>query len=918
MEHKKDRNTPIAMLADEHSSSTKALNTGKHQPHRSILDGMSEGFARLDSDFRIRDINVEAMRLDERVREDLIGLTHWEAYPGSEASELGKLYRRAMQERTPVALEHRYQWQEGHSAWLAMRAYPTDDGGLAIFFRDVTDRHEREERLSDSEARFRAAVEATNGVLWTNDAAGRMVGEQRGWSALTGQSQAEYEGYGWASAIHPDDAQPTIEAWNLAVAERRTFAFEHRLKRHDGLWRRHSIRAVPVLDERGEVREWVGVHTDITETEKAQTRLRQLAETIDQVFYVYELDESRISYVSPAFEKVWHQSSAELYADATAFRQRVHPDDMHQIEHALNLQRSGRDSAVRYRLLLEDGSLRHIHDRAYVTADPDNGAARVVGVAEDITEQVLSQALLRDGEERFQVFAQSMPIHVWSSNADGQLDWFNDQVYAYSGNETGSLDGSSWAGIVHPDDIQDAGEAWARAIETGERHEAQFRIRRADGVYRHFLVRADPVKGDDGVIRLWVGTNTDIEDEKAQAAELAHLNATLEDQVAARTRALTAAEGALRQSQKMEAMGQLTGGVAHDFNNLLTPIIGSLDMLMRRGVGNEQERRLIDGALQSADRAKTLVQRLLAFARRQPLQPVAVDLEPLITGMADLVTSTVGPKVDVRVELDSNLPPVKADPNQLEMAMLNLCVNARDAMPNGGKLKIGARLDSARDNRPPGLEPGHYVCLSVSDAGTGMDEDTLARAIEPFFSTKGVGKGTGLGLSMVHGLAAQLGGSLSIESEVGRGTKIDLWLPVSLERIERSDDRDLQIVTAKSRGRVMLVDDEFLIRMSTADMLADLGFDVIEAGTAEEALKWFAEGKPLDVIITDHLMPGMSGAELVTHVRAVKPDLPILIVSGYAELEGVAANIPRLTKPFRQSELEAKLREIISPPAHWP
>ena len=237
-------------------------------------------------------------------------------------------------------------------------------------------------------------------------------------------------------------------------------------------------------------------------------------------------------------------------------------------------------------------------------------------------------------------------------------------------------------------------------------------------------------------------------------------------------------------------------------------------------------------------------------------------------------------------------------------------------MPDGGKLIIGARLDTARDNRPTGLEPGRYVCLSVTDAGTGMDEDTLSRAIEPFFSTKGVGKGTGLGLSMVHGLAAQLGGNLSIESEVGRGTKIDLWLPVSLERIEGSDDSDLQIVTAKSRGRVMLVDDEFLIRMSTADMLADLGFDVVEAGTAEEALKQFAEGEPLDVIITDHLMPGMSGAELVARVRAVEPDLPILIVSGYAELEGVAANIPRLTKPFRQSELEAKLREIINSPTH--
>ncbi len=771
----------------------------------------------------------------------------------------------------------------------------------------IDQQRRNETALRASEARFRAAVEATNGVLWTNDAAGRMNGEQHGWGALTGQSQAEYQGYGWASAVHPDDAQPTIEAWNAAVSNRRQFLFEHRVKRRDGVWRRFAIRAAPVLDDAGQIREWVGIHTDITDANRAQTRFRQLAETIDDVFYVFEIEEGCMSYVSPAYETIWRQASDELHADPLAYMRRVHPDDRHRTDRALALQRAGKDSVVRYRLVFDDGQVRHIHDRAYVTADPDTGARRVVGIAEDVTEQMLAHELQREGEERFRVFAQFMPIHVWSSRPDGYLDWFNGQVYAYCGGELGTLDGARWTAAVHPEDLQVASKAWTEALATGKRYEAEFRVRRADGVYRHFLVRADPVTTADGRIKLWVGTNTDIEDQKLQTAALAHLNATLEDKVAERTRDLTATETALRQAQKMEAMGQLTGGVAHDFNNLLTPIIGSLDMLLRRGVGTDRERRLIDGALQSADRAKTLVQRLLAFARRQPLQPVAVDLTALMSGMADLVASTVGPNIHVRLDLADGLPPANADPNQLEMALLNLCVNARDAMPDGGTLTIGASRDSVRVADAAGLRLGHYVRLWVADTGTGMDAETLARAVEPFFSTKGVGKGTGLGLSMVHGLAAQLGGGLTVDSKVGRGTMIELWLPLSLGAPEVRNGVGSSPSTATSRGRVLLVDDEDLVRMSTSDMLTDMGFEVIEVSSAEQALT-LLDADGVDLVITDHLMPGMSGAELAREVRERSLDLPVLIVSGYAEIEGIAPHFPRLTKPFRQSELA----EIIS------
>jgi CheY-like chemotaxis protein/two-component sensor histidine kinase len=368
-------------------------------------------------------------------------------------------------------------------------------------------------------------------------------------------------------------------------------------------------------------------------------------------------------------------------------------------------------------------------------------------------------------------------------------------------------------------------------------------------------------------------------------------------------------EEALRQSQKMEAVGQLTGGVAHDFNNLLMPIIGGLDMLQRRGIGGERERRLIDGAMQSAERAKTLVQRLLAFARRQPLQAKAVDLAKLVRGMAGLLGSTMGPQIRLVVEIADDLPPASADPNQIEMALLNLGVNARDAMPEGGTLRITVNAEEIGLDHRAKVRPGRYVLLSVADTGTGMDEATLARAVEPFFSTKGVGKGTGLGLSMVHGLASQLGGALTIQSRSGIGTNVELWLPSSAEPADTTDETGDAALPCAA-GTALLVDDEDLVRMSTAEMLSELGYAVVEAVSAEEALRLLGGGLRPDLLVTDHLMPGMNGTDLARKVRTAHPDIKVLLVSGYAEAEGVAPDLPRLTKPFRNADLAACLAAL--------
>ncbi len=376
-------------------------------------------------------------------------------------------------------------------------------------------------------------------------------------------------------------------------------------------------------------------------------------------------------------------------------------------------------------------------------------------------------------------------------------------------------------------------------------------------------------------------------------------------------------EDALRQSQKLEAIGQLTGGVAHDFNNLLMPIIGGLDILQRRYAGkifDERAATLVDGAAQSAERARILVQRLLGFARRQALDTRAVNIANLLNGMRDLVRSSLGGAVQLTIGCEAGLPLAMVDPNQLELAILNLCVNARDAMPDGGEIVVGAD-DREVAGRPddPDLAPGHYVRLYVSDSGGGMDAETLARAIEPFFSTKPIGQGTGLGLSMVHGLVAQLGGAFTLVSAVGEGTTASLYLPIAagIARQPTTDEAAGGPVAERPLS-ILLVDDEDLVRSGTAEMLRDLGHTVTEAPGGLEALERIEDGLTFDLLVTDYKMPRMNGSELAKRIRSLRPGTSILLISGYTGVEDEAPEYMRLTKPFRQADLAHALIKIAA------
>jgi PAS domain S-box-containing protein len=532
----------------------------------------------------------------------------------------------------------------------------------------------------------------------------------------------------------------------------------------------------------------------------------------------------------------------------------------------------------------------------------------VVQIA-DVTLAARRESVLRQRQNaRYDAVVDSALDPILTFDATGEIQFANPAAEREFGYPRADLLRRRLGDFLESGPAWDA--AW-RALMSGAEVQwpVELTVRRRDGSASYVDASAGRWLSDSRPFVTAILRNVNA--RRRAEADLRALNETLEDRVRQRTVELERAHEQLRQSQKMEAIGQLTGGVAHDFNNLLTPILGGLDILQRRGMANPRDQRLVEGALQSAERAQTLVQRLLAFARRQPLKAVPIDLSGMVRDMADLFGGTIGPRIRVITDVPETLPRIVADANQLEMALLNLVVNARDAMPDGGTLTIGAC--AAVSEGTATLAPGDYVMLSVSDTGIGMSAETLSRAVEPFFSTKGVGKGTGLGLSMIHGLAAQLGGTLELSSTLGLGARVDMWLPVARgEGAVATAPTGSIPETAHGAGVALLVDDEDLIRDSTAQMLADLGYEVVEASSGKEALARLEDPR-LTLVITDHLMPGITGAELAREIQARAPGLRILIISGFSELDEIAPDLPRLTKPFRQSELAAALRSLADP-----
>jgi PAS domain S-box-containing protein len=605
---------------------------------------------------------------------------------------------RALQGET-FTVEASMRWYGGSPRRVEIRYIPhvEADGsvpGVHVLAIDVEERAEREAALAISNARFRTAMDAMHGVLWTNSADGRMVGEQPGWAALTGQSLDQYQDYGWADAVHPDDVAASVASWKQAVATKSMYIQEHRIRRHDGAWRQFSVRALPILGKDDEIVEWVGVHTDITHQRAAEEALRQQTEMLKR--------------------QVAHRQRAE--------------EQLKQLNETLE--------------------------------------ARVIS-------------------------------------------------------------------------------------EIGERRQA---------------------------------------------------------------------EAKLAQAQKMETVGKLTGGVAHDFNNLLQVVSGNLQLLSKDVAGNERAEAKIANAMAGVMRGSKLASQLLAFGRRQALEPKVVNISRFIQDMDGIIRRAIGEAIEVETVVGGGLWNTFIDPTQIENALLNLAINARDAMEGRGKLTIelsNAHLDDAYAGTHEEVTPGQYVMMAVSDTGCGMSADIIDKVFEPFFSTKAEGRGSGLGLSMVYGFVKQSGGHVKIYSEVGHGTTIKLYLPRALE----AEDVEVVVENGPVVGgteTVLVVEDDAEVRETVIALLADLGYRVLKAVDAASALTVIDSGIPIDLLFTDVVMPGtLKSPELARKAKERLPDIAVLFTSGYTENSIVHggrldAGVELLSKPYTREALARKFRHVLA------
>ena len=540
---------------------------------------------------------------------------------------------------------------------------------------------------------------------------------------------------------------------------------------------------------------------------------------------------------------------------------------------------------------------------AHVVIDPiRDSAGDLIGFAKitrDLTERRAAEQSLQHSQEELRLLVQSVVDYaIYMLDPTGHVASWNAGAQRIKGYWPEEIIGQHFSRFYTEED-RAAGEP-QRALATAEREgrfeKEGYRVRK-DGTRFWANVVIDPIRDPDGRLRGFAKITRDITERRDAQQKLEQ------------------AREALFQSQKMDAIGKLTGGVAHDFNNLLTAVLGSLELVQRRIGDDPRVAPLVANAMQAARRGATLTQRMLAFARRQDLKPETIDIPSLVAGMTDLLDRSLGSNITIMTRFPPTMRLVLADRNQLEMALLNLAVNARDAMPGGGSITIEAREQELLPSNALGLAGGPYAVLSIVDHGEGMDEETVQRAMEPFFTTKGVGKGTGLGLSMVHGLAEQSGGRLVLKSQPGEGTTASLWLPTTQGTAEAAAGPgpvDGPSAAAAKSLAILAVDDDALVLLNTAAMLDDQGHRVTTAYSGKEALNILRRGEKFDLLITDQGMPGMTGAELIEIVRAEQPDLPIVLATGYAELPpGVAADMPRISKPFLQNHLLQVVKEAV-------
>ncbi|WP_442679884.1 PAS domain S-box protein [Sphingomonas sp. ASY06-1R] len=830
---------------------------------------------------------------------------------------------------------------------ISYSAVPAGEGalpGILCIVYETTDRkqaidaanaeRERLAEMFEQAPSFMALVRVPGHIYeFANRAYQDLVGHR----AVMGQAMAsvlpEVVGQGFIAILdRVADTKQAYSGRSIAVTLRRTAGAEEQ--------RRVDVIFQPIVDPQGDVTGIFIEGSDVTGRVRAEEQLtlsentlRLATETAEIGTWDHDLLRGTLAWSDRT--KAMFGISPDVPCTMDDFYAGLHPDDRDATTAAFM---AALDPAVRatydveYRTIgKEDGVVRWVAAKGRGLFDEEGRCVRAIGTVLDISRRQAVQQELRESEARFRTLADSAPALIWMCDDNGSLIFANRWHEETFGLPVAELMDAGWQRILHPDDQSGFVDDFEQAFFCRAPFTRDVRVIDRHGVTRWLHSEARP-RQVDGQFVGYVGCDVDITEvhlasemlEKGIAErtkELAATNRQLSTQIEERERV----EATLRQMQRLEAIGQLTSGVAHDFNNLLTVILGNVDLVARAAAQadmDDKTRQRIGYMRTAAERGATLTSQLLAFSRRQRLEARPIDLNGTVSGMRDLLQSSMGGSVQLDTRLRRDLWPALVDPTQIELIILNLAINARDAMEVGGSLTVSTdNITLGEPVTPEEPPPGDYVVIAVTDTGSGMAPDVRDRAFEPFFTTKAIGRGSGLGLPQVYGFAKQSGGGVAIETEVGKGTSVRVYLPRAKERRRQPRVTD-PAATNEQPGeivgrRILVVDDDPAVREITATMLRTMGAEVLEAGSGGAALELLDDDlEGVDLLVVDFAMPGMNGADLAATANKRWPALPVLFVTGYADLAAIASvSFDRIVqKPFRSGELQRKV-SLILPPA---
>ncbi|MDG2520634.1 PAS domain-containing protein [Caulobacter segnis] len=825
--------------------------------------------------------------------------------------------------------DDQYYWIEANGRVdLAADGSPLRFSGVLM---DVGERRRIREERDRAQGLLSTFVEAVPGVVYAKDRQGRLLIGNRGTTELIGKPAEDYIGRTDAEIL--EDAVQAAEV--MATDERimasgRSEQLEEEINFPDGRRAVWLSTKSPLRDNAGKVVGLVGASLDITDRKDAEAahreveeRYRLAARATNDAIWDWRIADGHV---------VWNEALRTLFghdlseSSARWWLDHIHPDDIARVDASIHavIDHGGESWTEEYRFLRADGSYADILDRGAVLRGPQGEAIRMIGAMLDLSDRKAAQAALARSEERLRLATEASDTGFFDVDmVGGELIWSprTRAMFGIAPHLPTTM--ADFYAALHPEDLERTREAFEAAADPARRslYDVEYRaIGRDDGVLRWVAAKGRGVFEGDACVRV-VGVAMEITTRKAAEEALRDLNERLEARVAEEVAERVRAEEALRQSQKMEAVGQLTGGIAHDFNNLLAVVIGSLDLLERRlADADPRAKRLIDAAGEGARRGAQLTQRLLAFSRQQPLKPAALNANQLVSGMSELLRHSLGGDLLPVTVLAGGLWRVLADPNQLENVILNLAVNARDAMPGGGKLTIetaNCHLDERYAADHLGVPPGQYVMIAVTDTGQGMAPEVAAKAFDPFFTTKEVGRGTGLGLSQVYGFVKQSGGHVKIYSEVGQGTTVKVYLPRFTGVMDAAEESAAAHDLPQGEAElVLVVEDDAGVRRFSVEALSELGYAVLEADGAQAALKLIDAHPNIALLFTDVVMPEVNGRKLADEARRRRPDLKVLFTTGYTR-NAVVHNgvldpgVQLIGKPFSIEDLATRVRAVL-------